>query len=110
MINSNILVMEMFKEIVSFAEPFINWMVFGLVIVSGWFITSVKFCGRCGKTFKVMVISLIVTGFYAYSYKLHLGKYVASWFMAFGVHTTIIKFLQQFGKKIIMKALPFLKD
>lgn len=81
-------------------QPMINWVVFVLVIASGYFIRATPILKKCSTTLKVLIFSLIVTVIYAISTKLNIGVFIASYFIAFGFHSAILKLLERvFVKK-----------
>ncbi|AUC13837.1 hypothetical protein BTO06_01130 [Tenacibaculum sp. SZ-18] len=87
-----------YTELVDSVISNINVMIVLLVITSGWFVHKVPIVFVKSKTLKIIVFSLIVTIPYAISLKVGLGKYIASYWIAFGFHTTILKFLERYIK------------
>ena len=71
----------------------IDWIIFLMVIASGYAIRSFALFKNIPKTRKVIFISLIVTLIYGFIQKIDPGVYVASYFLAFGFHTVLIKWL-----------------
>jgi len=87
--------MDFLNDVWQHLLPMINWVVFVLVIASGYFIRATPMLKRWCTTLKVLVFSLIVTVIYAVSVKLNLGVFVASYFLAFGFHSAILKMLER---------------
>lgn len=87
--------MNYLNDIWNYLLPMINWVVFVLVIASGYFIRATPILKKCSTTLKVLVFSLVVTVIYAISTKVNVGVYVASYFLAFGFHSAIIKMVER---------------
>lgn len=88
--------MNYLNDIWTNIQPMINWVVFVLVIASGYFIRATPILKKCSTTLKVLIFSLIVTVIYAISTKLNVGIFIASYFIAFGFHSAILKLIERF--------------
>lgn len=75
--------------------PMINWVVFVLVIASGYFIRATPILKKWSTTTKVLVFSLMITLIYSIATKVDVGVFVASYFLAFGFHSVILKMLER---------------
>lgn len=94
--------MNYLNDIWNNIQPMINWVVFVLVIASGYFIRATPILKKCSTTLKVLIFSLVVTVIYAVSTKLNIGVFIASYFIAFGFHSAILKLIERlFIKKNI---------
>lgn len=87
--------MEYLNDIWNTILPMIDWVVFALVIASGYFIRVTPILKKCSITVKVLVVSSVVTGIYAISTGLNLGIWIASFFLAFGFHSAVLKLLER---------------
>lgn len=76
-------------------QPMINWVVFVLVIASGYFIRVTPILEKCSTTLKVLIFSLVISVSYAVFEKLNPGMFIASYFIAFGFHSAILKLLER---------------
>ena len=91
--------MELLNEIWQHINPLIDWVVFALVIALGYLVkvanllTSVL--PKHSNTLKILVFSLIVTVLYSYFQGISVGKFIASYFLAFGFHSAILKLIER---------------
>lgn len=83
--------------------PMINWVIFILVIASGYFIRATPILKNCSKTLKVLIFSLIISVSYAVFEKINPGVFIASYFIAFGFHSAILKLIERFFTKTVKK-------
>ena len=83
--------------------PMINWVIFVLVIASGYFIRATPILKNCSKTLKVLIFSLIISVSYAVFEKINPGVFIASYFIAFGFHNAILKLIERFFTKTVKK-------
>jgi hypothetical protein len=87
--------MNYLNDIWNYLLPMIDWVVFALVIASGYFIRATPILKSLDTTVQVLIISTIVTGIYALTAGLNLGIWVASFFLAFGFHSAVLKLLER---------------
>ena len=81
--------------------PMINWVIFVLVIASGYFIRVTPMLKNFSKTLKVLIFSLIISLSYAIFEKINPGVFIASYFAAFGFHSAILKLIERFFTKTL---------
>jgi hypothetical protein len=79
--------------------PVINWVVFIIVIASGYFIRATPILKKCSTTLKVLIFSLVISLSYAVFERLNPGVFIASYFIAFGFHSAILKLIERFFTK-----------
>lgn len=79
--------------------PMINWVIFVLVIASGYFIRATPILKKCSTTLKILIFSLITSVSYAVFEKINPGVFIASYFIAFGFHSAILKLIERFFTK-----------
>lgn len=87
--------MNYLDEIFNALLPMVDWLVFALVIASGYFVRATPILKNLSTTVKVLIISTVVTGIYALTAGLNLGIWVASFFLAFGFHSAVLKLLER---------------
>lgn len=76
----------------------IDWVIVLLVISSGYVLGRIDFTRKLlfkSQTLRVIAVSLGVTLIYAIFTVVPAGKYIASYFIAFGFHTVIIKWIDR---------------
>lgn len=94
------------NQVYNFIMPLIDWMVFALVLASGYFVRATKLLPKWSKTIKILVFSIIVTLSYSIANDVESGVFIASYFMAFGFHSAILKLLERAISKIVKKEDP----
>lgn len=77
----------------------INWVIFLLVIASGYFVRVTPILKNHSTTIKVLFFSSSVTILYAILTKVDAGTFIASYFIAFGFHSAILKVIERFLNK-----------
>jgi hypothetical protein len=87
--------MNYLNDIWNHILPLIDWVVFLLVIASGYFIRVTPLLENLSTTKKVLIFSLIITIIYTIAAGVDIGVYVASYFLAFGFHSAIIKMIER---------------
>ena len=92
--------MIIFQEIKDYIIPFIDWIVFLLVITSGYVIRATKLFPKVSTTLKVLITALVVTVSYSVSVDVKLGVFIASFFLAFGFHGAVLKLLELLFNKV----------
>jgi hypothetical protein len=90
--------MEYLDQIFNQILPVIDWVVFFLVITSGYLVRGIKTpkIKKYSTIGKVLVCSLVVSILYSIFAGVNPGKFIASYFIAFGFHTVIIKKIEGF--------------
>jgi len=84
-----------FQDVYNYIMPLIDWMVFALVIASGYFVRVTKLLPKKSTTTKVLLSSLFVTVLYTLVQGVPWGMFIASYFLAFGFHSSIIKLIER---------------
>ena len=97
-------IMNFINDIWTNLLPMINWVVFILVIASGYFIRATPILKKCSTTLKVLIFSLVISISYAVFEKLNPGVFIASYFIAFGFHSAILKLIERFFTKSVPSA------
>ena len=91
--------MELLNEIWQHINPLIDWMVFALVIALGYLVKVANLLTgilpEYSNTLKILLFSLIVTVLYSYFQGISGGKFIASYFLAFGFHSAILKLIER---------------
>lgn len=83
------------NQVYNFIMPLIDWMVFLLVLASGYFVRVTKVLPKLSKTLKILVFSLIVTILYSFASGVEPGIFIASYFIAFGFHSAVLKMFER---------------
>ena len=79
---------DIWKELL----PMINWVIFAIVIGSGYFIRATPILKKISTTLKVFLFSLITTSAYTFYAEIEISIFISSYFISFGFHSAIIKF------------------
>lgn len=93
--------MNYLNDIWNYILPMIDWVVFSLVIASGYFIRATPILKKYSTTLKVLLFSLVISLSYAVFEKINPGVFIASYFIAFGFHSAILKLIEGFFTKTV---------
>lgn len=83
------------SDIYNYLIPIIDWMVFILVIAIGYLVRGANLLPKWSNTLKIFVFSFVVTLSYSYFSEVNMGKFIASYFLAFGFHSAILKIIER---------------
>jgi len=84
-----------YTEILTQIQGSINWIVFALVIASGYFVRATPILKNYSTTSKLLTISFVTVALYVYFAKVDVAVAIASYFITVGFHTLIIKQLER---------------
>lgn len=84
-----------YTEILTQIQGSINWIVFALVIASGYFVRATPILKKHSTTSKLLLFSFVTVALYVYFAKVDVAVAIASYFITVGFHTLIIKQLER---------------
>lgn len=83
----------------------IDFTIVCIVIASGYLLARGRvgfaFFGRISQTLRVILISLPLTLAYGLSRDVDFGTMVASYFISFGFHSVVLKFIDKLVKNLV---------
>ena len=99
------LVTTIFADIWTHINEGVNWIVFLLVIASGYASRSISLFNDVKKITKVLVFSFVSTFIFAIYAKVDPGTYIASYFLAFGFHTVLMRWMDSKLLNVFSKSI-----